>query len=92
VSVEIAEQMARGVCGLFGSDLGVGTTGYAEPAANEGLVEPFAWWAIVHRDGRRFTVRSGRVECVGAKRVDAQTIAAQAVLVELVEFLRELRG
>src|SRR5438045_4062744 len=36
VSAEVAEQMARGVCALFGSDLGVATTGYAEPSLAEG--------------------------------------------------------
>ena len=31
VSVEVAEQMACGACALFGSDLALATTGYAEP-------------------------------------------------------------
>src|SRR5262245_8972886 len=31
VSADVAEQMAQGVCRMFGSDLGVATTGYAEP-------------------------------------------------------------
>jgi len=31
VSAAVAEQMARGVCALFGSELGLATTGYAEP-------------------------------------------------------------
>ena len=31
VSAEVAEQMARGACALFGSDFAVATTGYAEP-------------------------------------------------------------
>jgi nicotinamide-nucleotide amidase len=31
VSAAVAEQMARGACALFGSDLAVATTGYAEP-------------------------------------------------------------
>ncbi len=31
VSAEVAEQMARGACVLFGSDFALATTGYAEP-------------------------------------------------------------
>jgi nicotinamide-nucleotide amidase len=101
VSAEIAEQMARGVCGLFDSDLGVATTGYAEPSPGDGVADPFAWWALAHcrspfgklRAGRKFVaVRSGRVECPGAKRVDAQAIVAGAVIAELVAYLEELRG
>lgn len=113
VSAEVAEQMARGVCELFGSDLGVATTGYAErspadgPAPDEGVAEPFAWWAIAHRasggfaaltagrrraGGKFVAMRSGRVECPGATRIDAQAFVADAVLAELVAYLRELRG
>src|SRR5688572_2412301 len=36
VSAEVAEQMALGVCRLFGADVGVATTGYAEPAPADG--------------------------------------------------------
>ena len=93
VSAEIAEQMARGVCGLFGSDLGVATTGYAEPSPSDGVAEPYAWWAIARRGPRgKFSVRSGRVECPGAARVDAQAFVAAAALAELVAYLRERRG
>lgn len=92
VSAEIAEQMARGVCRFFGSDLGVATTGYAEPSRENGVDVPFAWWAVVHRRAGRFAaVRSGRVECPKAKRVEAQEIVADAALTELVEYLREVR-
>ena len=93
VSAEVAEQMACGVCSLFGSDVGVGTTGYAEPNAKLKIAHPFAWWAVAHRGrGGKFTVRHGRVECVGASRTDAQKIVGDAALAELVDFLRELRG
>lgn len=92
VSAAVAEQMARGVCALLRSDLGVATTGYAEPSPGEGVADPFAWWAIARRDGRRFVrVFSGRIECPGATRVDAQQIVAEAVVTELVAYLRELR-
>jgi nicotinamide-nucleotide amidase len=103
VSAPVAEQMARGACRLFGSDLGVATTGYAEASTADGVGDPFAWWAIAHRQGchlmddkqprgRAIVVRSGRVECPGATRVDAQSFVAAAVLTELIAFLRELRG
>jgi len=95
VSARIAEEMARGVCALFRSDLGVATTGYAEPSPADGVLMPFAWWAIAHREtrgGARFgRVFSGRVECPGANRIDAQQFVADAVLTELVEYLRRIR-
>lgn len=93
VSADVAAQMAEGVCRLFDSDLGVATTGYAEPSKADGVTEPFAWWALVHRRrGRTVERRSGRVECVEATRVEAQRIVAEAVIAELTEYLRELRG
>jgi nicotinamide-nucleotide amidase len=93
VSAEVAEQMARGVCGLFGSDLGVATTGYAEPSPVDGVAMPFAWWAVAHRRrGGNFAMRHGRVECPGAKRIDAQKIVAEAAVAELVAYLREWCG
>ena len=92
VSLAVAAQMARGVCDLFGSDLGVATTGYAEPSKADGVAEPFAWWALAHRRKKEFiAVRGGRVECPGAKRIDAQTIVADAVLAELLAYLREIQ-
>jgi nicotinamide-nucleotide amidase len=93
VSADVAEQMARGACALFGSDLAVATTGYAEPAPDAGVPDPFAWWAIAHRRrGGRVRAWSGRAECPGATRTDAQTFVAEAVLAELVAYLRGLRG
>ena len=92
VSDEIARQMARGAGAMFGSDLAVATTGYAEPSPANEVSTPFAWWALVHRRrGRIVGERSGRIECPGASRVDAQTIVTDAVVAELVAYLEELR-
>src|ERR1043165_7142361 len=92
VSLSVAEQMARGVCGLFGSDLGVATTGYAEASKADGVRDPFAWWALVHRaHGKDVVLRGGRVECPGAKRVDVQVFVADAVVAELIAYLHEIR-
>ncbi|MEO6005913.1 MAG: nicotinamide-nucleotide amidohydrolase family protein [Opitutus sp.] len=93
VSADIAEQMARGVCSLFGSDIGLATTGYAEPSAEHAVAQPYAWWAVALRGVRgKFTSRHGRVECPGSLRIETQTIVAEAALTELVSWLRELRG
>ncbi len=95
VSAEIAEQMARGACARFGSDLAVATTGYAEPSKAEHVTDPFAWWALAHRArrGSGFTaIRSGRVECPGATRIETQIFVAEAAITELITYLRDLRG
>src|SRR6185503_2711331 len=55
VSGEIAEQMARGACDLFGATVGIATTGYAEPSSDENIPVPFAWWAVaIRRAPRKF--------------------------------------
>ena len=92
VSARVAEEMARGAADLFGADLAVATTGYAEPSAADGVASPMAWWAIAHRRGRRgVTIFSGRVECPGERRVAVQQIVAGAVLAELAAYLRVWR-
>ena len=91
VSAAVAEQMASGVCALFGSELGLATTGYAEPTT--GVPVPFAWWALAHElGGGRRTVRSGRLECPGLTRVQVQEKVAEAVVKVLANYLRDLRG
>ena len=93
VSARVAEEMARGVCALFNAQVGVATTGYAEPAPDWNVPEPFAWWAIAcHGKRGSLRLRHGRVECPGASRPLAQAMVADAVIAELVGFLRELRG
>lgn len=94
VSARVAEEMACGVCALFGADVGVATTGYAEPAKADGVATPFAWWALARRaakggNAKGFSMRHGRVECPGASRVEVQAIVAEAVLAELVAWCRD---
>jgi nicotinamide-nucleotide amidase len=90
VSQRIAEQMARGACVLFGSDVGVSTTGYAEPSPRWSVAEPFAWWSLAHRGpGCDFSVVSGRVDCPGLGRVDVQERVAGAAYEALCGWLRE---
>jgi nicotinamide-nucleotide amidase len=84
VSAAVAEQMAVGVCGLFGSDFGVATTGYAEPDLTKQVTEPFAWWALARRTPDGFALERGRVDCPGASRAEAQDAIAEAAWAALL--------
>lgn len=46
VSQLVAFSLAKGACRMFGSDIGLGATGYAEPAPDHGALEPLAYSAI----------------------------------------------
>lgn len=92
VSARVAEEMARGAAALFGADLAVATTGFAEPDAAGGISVPHAWWAIWHaRPGGAGVGRSGHVACPGASRREVQQTVAAAALNELVGYLRTAR-
>lgn len=93
VSQRVAVEMAVGAAELFSSDLAIATTGYAEPSAAAGVKVPMAWWAVCHsRKGGKLTIISGQVEIPRATRTQVQARVAEAVLRELVAYLRELRG
>jgi nicotinamide-nucleotide amidase len=88
VSADVAAEMARGVCRLFGSDVGVAITGYAEPAPAQKVTQPLAHWAIaVRQRGRVTVVHQGEIQCLGFNRTATQQHFADAVLAELVGWL-----
>jgi nicotinamide-nucleotide amidase len=93
VSAEVAEQMALGACAFFKSELSLATTGYAEPSAEQGVREPFAFWALsTVLQGGPAVVKRGRIDCGGSSRVQAQQHVADTVLSELVKFLIAFRA
>lgn len=91
VSEQVAREMARGACLLFGSDLAVATTGFAEQPPPGRGVGPFAWWAIAHHVGGGWVERSGRIEMTAATRVEVQAAVADGVLSQLIEYVGEAR-
>jgi len=92
VSQRVAVEMAFGVTKLFGADLGVATTGYAEPSRAKRVKEPMAWWAICQQlKNGKLRLHSGTVETPGANRVEAQARIAEDVLGLLVAFLASTR-
>jgi nicotinamide-nucleotide amidase len=92
VSQRVAVEMAQGACALFGADIAMATTGYAEPSPVDGIKAPMAWWALCHRQrGGRATVISGLMTMPGATRVAAQEQVTEEVLRALVAHLRTFR-
>jgi nicotinamide-nucleotide amidase len=88
VSQRVAVEMAFGAMQLFGADVGVATTGYAEPSRADQIKSPMAWWAICHQlKGGKLALHSGTVELTGASRTDAQAKIAADVLGMLVAYL-----
>lgn len=92
VSARVAEQMALGACKFFGSDLGLATTGYAEPLPERKVLQPFAYWGFAHMRGPAGVVLlSGRVECPGKNRIEVQQRVADVALNELAAYVRRFR-
>lgn len=92
VSAAIAEQMARGACALFQTDLALATTGYAELSVEWNVPQPFAWWALAHRRGPEdFFIQSTCIDCPNQERIAVQDAVADAALAGLVKYLREHR-
>ncbi|HEY4989296.1 MAG TPA: CinA family protein [Opitutaceae bacterium] len=89
VSARVAEQMARGACALFRTDLAISTTGYAEAHPGFAVEVPFAWWALARRRAEGgFALRSGRVDCPGLSRTEVQERVAGEALDALVAWVR----
>jgi nicotinamide-nucleotide amidase len=84
VSARVAEEMARGVASLFGSDYSVSTTGYAEPNPTLGIAEPFAHVAIWKRAGNEgVLILSDVVKGPQLLRTQMQQHVAEFVLKQL---------
>ena len=93
VSARVAEQMAVGACRLFGCSVSIATTGYAEPSPEWGASEPFGWWALAYVPPLQETrIRSGRTDCPGASRIQAQELVTDAAVEALMRTLAEWRG
>jgi nicotinamide-nucleotide amidase len=89
VSASVAEEMARGVRRLFGADIGVATTGYAEPSTEWDVEAPFAWWALSFGSGVATpSLVSGKVSFPGLSRVEVQERVAQEAYDALLRALR----
>jgi len=88
VSEEVARQMAKGVALAMDSKIGVATTGYAEPDAENDVEHPFAYWAIAIRLPRgKWEFTTGKVKGRGLTRVAMESRVANKVVAELADGL-----
>lgn len=90
VSQLIAIDMAKGVCSKFQSDIGIGTTGYAEPYPEQNVSEPYAYYAIWRRIDHTQNgevVSSGRIDGEGLNREKMQKFVSGEVVSRLLSYL-----
>jgi len=91
VSEQVAIAMAQGARRLFGADIALATTGYAEPAPAQNIAHPFAWIALAAAGGDggggKFFAR--RVDSPATlSRVAAQQHITAAACDMLMDFLQ----
>lgn len=93
VSPQVAAQMAEGATRIFHADIGLATTGYAEPPD---VTEPsisYAFFAIWDKNETHGNpVHSGKMKRNGADRTGTQQFFADCVLRELVDYLSSRKG
>lgn len=87
VSQRVADEMAAGVRRLFGSSIGLATTGYAEPWPAGSVETPFAFFAI--NIGGWTT--GDRIEGGDRPRVEVQGFVADTVMHRLIEAFGDLK-
>ena len=83
VSAEVARQMARGARRTFGTEVGIGTTGYAD-----GVDVPFAFLAVIVGD----TEVVERFDGTGLTRRQMQRRVSARVLELVIETLEACHG
>jgi len=89
VSGRVAKEMARGVCELFNTQIGVSTTGYAEPSEEMGVEQPFAFFCIWN-NATRMELENQRVILDGGSRTENQEMITEIVIDQLTQTLGEI--
>ncbi len=88
ISQQVAFEMAGGACRLFQADIGLGTTGYAEPDLENGIHEPTAYIAICRQlAGTIQNVAGKQVFGAGLSRVQMQEHASAMAIESLLSYV-----
>lgn len=90
VSEKVALQMATGVCGLFGADIGIATTGYAEPSPEWNIQYPMAYFSICRVYEEKITeIYADHVLGSDLNRVQMQQKVSYQVICALLSYLEQ---
>jgi PncC family amidohydrolase len=90
VSQRVTSEMARGITELYKVQIGVATTGYAEPITGQdpSVLEPYAYYAIWDSGDRS----SGLIKGEARDRVACQEFYAETVLRHLRAYMETRYG
>lgn len=93
VSERVAAEMAKGVSLKFNSDIGIGTTGYAEPYPARNVTLPHAYFAIWRKErnyANGIFIAQKLVKGENLSRPEMQKSLSEQVLITLIRYLQKL--
>lgn len=92
VSDQVAIEMAKGVCAMFGSSIGIGTTGYAEPYTDAKIDLPHAYVAVWSSEANSVVTVKRIVGSDLSRSMMQRFVADHAVFLLLQHLEREVVG
>lgn len=92
VSQQVAFELAAGACKLFQTEIGIGTTGYAEPSPENGVAEPMAYFAICRCGaGKIENITGKQIQGAGLSRVAMQEQVCAMALETLLSYVESYK-
>ena len=83
---EVAEQMVKGICEKFSTDLGIATTGFAEPSPDDSIFVPQAYVAIsIHQK-----IKITQIMAPDRSRNEVRAYIAEQAIAFLLKELEDL--